>query len=81
MEKIGANYPGLVESVRGLGLMLGMEMTSEDIAIKVFTDCLEEHILVNRTAGKVIRLVPPLIVAEDELSRVFSAIDHSLSQI
>jgi predicted acetylornithine/succinylornithine family transaminase len=81
MEIIKARHPDLVESVRGLGLMLGMEMSSEDIAIKVFDECLDEFILVNRTAGKVIRLVPPLVVTKDELSRAFSAIDRALNEI
>jgi len=81
MEKTQKEYPELVKSVRGLGLMLGLEMASEKIAMKVFDDCLQERILVNRTAGSVIRLVPPLCITKEELTRAFSAIRASLRSV
>ncbi len=80
MGKIQKRHAEVTE-VRGLGLMLGMEMASEDVAKGVFEYCLKSGILVNRTAGNVIRLVPPLTIAKKELSRVLSTIEDSLGQI
>ena len=81
MEKIKLTHPSQVTDVRGLGLMLGLQMASERIAQEVFDQCLKERILVNRTAGTVIRLVPPLSISRDELSRAFSCIEHGLSSV
>jgi len=79
MRDLQKKHPGLIVEVRGLGLMLGMEMESEDLAKRVFDYCLEKRILVNRTAGNVIRLVPPLTISKEELSLALSTIEESFS--
>lgn len=55
--------PGVTE-IRGLGLMLGIELDREcgDLVGKA----LQEHLLINVTAGNVIRLLPPLIISDTE---------------
>lgn len=52
-----------VVSVRGKGLMLGIELDKE--CAQVVTMALEEHLLINVTSDNVIRLLPPLIIDED----------------
>jgi acetylornithine/succinyldiaminopimelate/putrescine aminotransferase len=79
MDAIRTRHAGLVREVRGLGLMLGMEMASEEVARKVSDHCMDERILVNRTAGSVIRLVPPLCITKEELSQALSAIEGALA--
>ena len=49
-----------VVSVRGKGLMLGIELDKD--CAQLVNMALEEHILINVTSGKVIRLLPPLII-------------------
>lgn len=78
MARIRERHPDSVVDARGMGLMLGLEMASEDAAVKVFDHCLASGILVNRTAGSVIRLVPPLVISRQELERAFSTIEESL---
>ncbi len=51
-----------VVSVRGKGLMLGIELDKE--CAQLVTMALEEHLLINVTSGNVIRLLPPLIIDE-----------------
>jgi len=58
--------------------MLAIEMSSEDVAKKVLERCLQMGVIVNRTAGKVIRLVPPLCITKEQLSRALSTIERSL---
>ena len=79
MKRIMQEHPSKVVEVRGLGLMLGLQLDDQQLAIRVFERCLEEGVLVNRTAGTVIRLVPPLSISKDELSQAFSAIELGLS--
>jgi len=52
-----------VVSVRGKGLMLGIELDKE--CAQLDTMALEEHLLINVTSDNVIRLLPPLIIDED----------------
>lgn len=54
----------LVEEVRIVGLMIGMELNIEGGA--VVKDCMEQKLLVNCTQGTVIRLLPPMILTEEE---------------
>jgi acetylornithine/N-succinyldiaminopimelate aminotransferase len=62
----------LVKEIRGKGLMIGIELTKpcSDIVEKA----LERRILVNCTADKVIRLVPPLVIRKEELDKVISVL-------
>ena len=48
-----------VKEVRGKGLMIGIEMNSP--CTEIVDSCLREKLLINVTAERVIRLLPPLI--------------------
>jgi acetylornithine/N-succinyldiaminopimelate aminotransferase len=52
-----------VLSVRGKGLMLGIELDKD--CAELVSMALEEHILINVTSGNVVRILPPLIIDED----------------
>src|SRR2546426_3446298 len=54
----------LVKEVRGTGLMWGLELTRD--AAPVVAAALERGVVVNRTAERVIRLLPPLVITEAE---------------
>ena len=57
-----------VESVRGRGLMLAIDVNSEiDAAELAQRALLEQRLVVNATGPATIRLEPPLIVSDDEL--------------
>jgi acetylornithine/N-succinyldiaminopimelate aminotransferase len=77
LKKLQAKYPDKVKDVRGRGLILGMELTSE--GRPVVEHCLANHVIVNCTAGSVIRIVPPLIITEEEIDVVVAALDKALA--
>ena len=60
--------PG-VRVVRGRGLILGIEL-DRPCAELVSKALIEEHLLINVTADRVIRLLPPLVVADEDLERI-----------
>ncbi len=62
----------VVKEIRGRGLMIGIELNKPcaDIAAKA----LERRVLVNCTAERVIRLVPPLVISQKELTTVASVL-------
>lgn len=59
-----------IKDIRGKGLMLGIEL-EEDCADLVGL-ALKENLLINVTAGNVIRLLPPLVMSDEEADEVVS---------
>ena len=62
-----AGVAGVVE-VRGMGLMIGVELARP--CSEIVRRGLEAGIVVNVTADKVIRLLPPLVIKEEEARQV-----------
>ena len=71
-------YPGLITKVRGKGLMLGAELSIQgrDIANR----CLEQGVIINCTAGNVLRFVPPLIIQPIHVDEMITVLDKVLSE-
>lgn len=57
-----------VVSVRGKGLMLGIELDRD--CLPIMAAGLEQGLLLNVTAGNVVRLLPPLILTDDQADRI-----------
>lgn len=77
LRKLQEKYPDKVTDVRGCGLMLGMEVAGEGNPI--VESCLANNVIVNCTAGNVIRIVPPLIISKEEIDIVVAALDKALA--
>lgn len=77
LRKLQEKYPDNVTDVRGCGLMLGMEVAGEGKPI--VESCLANNVIVNCTAGNVIRIVPPLIISKEEIDIVVAALDKALA--
>ena len=57
-----------VKSIRGKGLMLGIELDRDcPVLVKA---ALEKHCLINVTAGGVVRLLPPLIISDQQADKI-----------
>src|SRR5918995_1829785 len=71
-------HPAIIE-IRGAGLMWGLELNMD--AAPVYDAAIRQGVLVNRTAGTVIRLLPPLIITEAELDRAMGLLDAAFSEV
>ena len=69
----------VIADIRGAGLMRGLEMT-EAAATQVVAGALAHRLLVNRTAGRVVRLLPPLTVSDEEIDEALRILDTVLSE-
>ena len=58
-----AELPG-IESIRGRGLMIGIELSEP--APDLVARALQAHLLINVTQERVIRLLPPLVMSDEE---------------
>jgi len=68
----------IVKDVRGLGLLLGLELSVD--GKPVVTDCLARGVLINCTVDRVLRFIPPLIVTQREIDRLLDTLSHVLSK-
>jgi len=57
-----------VKEIRGQGLMIGIELEVD--CAELVGQALEEGLLINVTAGSVVRLLPPLILSEEEADQI-----------
>ena len=59
-----------VKAIRGFGLMIGIELDRDCPALP--TLALQSGLLINVTASKVIRLLPPLILSDEQAERIIT---------
>jgi acetylornithine/N-succinyldiaminopimelate aminotransferase len=78
LSKLAARHDCIVD-VRGLGLMLGIELNSADLAKRVAADLMERHIIINRTSDTVLRFLPPFILEREHVETAISALDETIS--
>jgi acetylornithine/succinyldiaminopimelate/putrescine aminotransferase len=74
-----ARKHAFVKEVRGAGLIWGLELTRD--AAPVVPAALERGVIVNRTAERVVRLLPPLVITEAEADVALGRLDQALGAV
>lgn len=69
-----------VRAVRGLGLMLGLELEEPVSGKQVVQQLFERKLLINCAAHNTLRFVPPLIIERAHIDRLIDALDQVLPQ-
>lgn len=67
----------LIRGVRGLGLMVGIELRIR--AMPVVASMMEEGVLALTAGRTVLRLLPPLVITQEDLERVADVIEKVLA--
>ena len=78
LQQLKARH-GCIREVRGMGLMLALELESADTAKTIVSTLLQNKILINRTHETVLRFLPPYIIREKHIDEVIRALDSALS--
>jgi len=68
-----------ITAVRGMGLMLGIELDSEELAKRAAAEMMDQHIVINRTSETVLRFLPPYILERAHVDRAIAALDGILT--
>ncbi len=79
LEKLKRKFKFVTE-VRGRGLLLAMEFSS-DMAASVLMACLKKGLLVNAVKPNALRFIPPLIISNREVDEAIKILDEVLSSI
>jgi len=78
LNSLKKRFP-FIEEVRGKGLILGVELNID--GQEIVDRCMEKGLLVNCTAGNVLRFVPPLTVTKVEVDKGLEIIDRVLREV
>src|SRR5947209_1580638 len=76
LERLRTFYSPLVREVRGRGLLLGIELNRR--AQPYIEMLLERGVLALPAGPNVIRLLPPLVITEDQLEHVLNTVEEVL---
>lgn len=79
IEQIATRHD-LVTGVRGLGLLLGIELAAP-VAADVADACRERFLLVNAVADATVRLAPPLVLTDDEVALALAGIEEAVAAV
>ncbi|MEE8215465.1 MAG: aminotransferase class III-fold pyridoxal phosphate-dependent enzyme, partial [Acidiferrobacterales bacterium] len=79
----------MIGDVRGLGLLMGMELVKSqdtkeravDLAEDVMYRCLAKGLSFKLSMGSVLTLTPPLTVSQAEIDQAFDIIDECLAEV
>ncbi len=83
LKELKKEYPALIAEVRGIGLMVAMELINSKSNIKgndLVSKCLEEGVLINCTQDKVIRFMPPFIIGRKDIDTVINVLRKILKR-
>jgi predicted acetylornithine/succinylornithine family transaminase len=79
LEELQKKY-SFITDVRGRGLLLAVEFEGE-IGQQVLMACLENGLLVNKVKANAIRLIPPLIIGNQEVDEAIAILDKVFSGV
>ena len=79
LEGLVAAHPDVFESVRGCGLMLGLVCKPSNA--EVIDAAYAQRILAVPAAENVVRLLPPLIISDDEISEAVERLDRAAAAV
>jgi acetylornithine/N-succinyldiaminopimelate aminotransferase len=69
-----------ITNVRGLGLMLAIEVESADLAKTALAEMMKRRILINRTSETVLRFLPPYVIQQQHVDEAIAALDEIFTE-
>ena len=81
LQELAGRHP-IITDVRGMGLMLAIELeTAEQAKGALDAMSAKHHILLNRTSETVLRFLPPYILEKQHVDEAIAALDETLSSL
>jgi predicted acetylornithine/succinylornithine family transaminase len=82
LETLKKKYASIVD-VRGLGLMLAVELNDAETVKKMLSKCAENGLILIScgTRDQVIRIIPPLIITKEQIDAAINIFEGALNQL
>ncbi|WP_237134593.1 aspartate aminotransferase family protein [Pseudohongiella sp. O18] len=81
LKRLKQQYPDLIQEVRGEGLLLALELTAS-VDVWTFSEqCLDQGLLVTPTRNGVVRLIPSLLITNDEWQQGVGLLELALGNL
>ncbi|MBS0565623.1 MAG: aspartate aminotransferase family protein [Proteobacteria bacterium] len=79
LEALAASHPGLIDSVRGQGLILGLKLKAApaDLVRAGY----DQHLLTVPAADNTLRLLPPLTITDAEIAEAVARLDRAATAL
>jgi acetylornithine/succinyldiaminopimelate/putrescine aminotransferase len=78
--KIAENESFNITEIRGEGLLIAIQFETE-IGLEVMQECLSRGLLINRVRPDTVRLMPPLIVSEEDIDKGIEIISEAIQAV
>ncbi len=77
LEALKDKYNTIIKDIRGMGLMLGMELSVP--AGNIVKEALENNLILISAGSNIIRFVPPLIIEKEHIDAMYKILDGILN--
>ncbi|KAF6246294.1 aspartate aminotransferase family protein [Nitrosopumilus sp. b3] len=77
LEKLKENHT-MIREIRGKGLMIGIEMKFE--VRDILMGLMKKGVLMLYSGRNILRILPPLVISEEDITKVLHALDSVLSE-
>ena len=77
LEKLKEKH-SMIREVRGKGLMIGIEMKFE--VKDILMELIKKGVLMLYSGRNILRILPPLVISEDDVTKVLHALDSVLTE-
>ncbi len=81
LAQVKDENPGLIEEIRGEGLLLGVKFSSKVQAGDVVKGCFGEKMLTVSAGDNVMRMIPPLTSSEEEMAEGAARLGRALRKL
>ena len=83
LKKLVPLFPGLVQGVRGMGMIWALVLTEEGIGkgVDLVNKMLEQGYFINFAGNCALRFVPPLVVTTEDIDRLVAALMQVFAEI
>jgi acetylornithine/N-succinyldiaminopimelate aminotransferase len=78
LQALADAHPSIFKEARGLGLMLGLELHSADLATEIANQMMQHRIILNRTSDTVLRFLPPYILEKQHVDIAVDQLEQLL---
>ena len=77
LEKLKEKHP-IIREIRGKGLMIGVEIKFE--VRDILMNLIKEGVLMLYPGRNILRILPPLVISEEDITKVLQSLDSVLSE-